>query len=99
MIWAMILLGLGQTSQPSVETRTSSTINLPDAIAPAVIPYLKCMVLDGAQHMEGVSTGEAARAGIQKALEACRPLRDEAETRARAMLRSSPHSAGERERM
>ena len=99
MIWAIVLLGVGQTAQPNVESRSRSSLSIPAEIAPAVFPYLQCMVRDESQRIMGVSTGAAARAGIQLLLGDCREFRVLSEARAREMLRSTRYPAGGRERM
>ena len=99
MIWALVLLGVVQSAQPNLEARSRSSLSIPAEIAPAVIPYLQCMVRDEGQRIIGASTGAAARAGIQLLLGDCRQVRVDAEARAREMLRSTRYPAGDRERI
>jgi hypothetical protein len=85
--------------QPVGERRLRQSVALPGEIADAVQPYLMCMVEDRRERLMGVSTGEAARAGIQKLRADCAPMRDQAASSARDALRTSRTPAARHEEL
>lgn len=73
---------------PSTLVRERRAFYIPDEIAPAVIPYVRCVT--DAFRAEGdrvdMTTGETARAAQARALASCASVRAEAKTAAQAML-------------
>jgi hypothetical protein len=87
--------------EPDTAERTGlvgepQSLSLPGEIAPAVSPYLACMVGDRHQRLLGVSTGDAARAAVDRLRSDCRPARDQAEADALRLLAASGVSPGRR---
>ena len=79
--------------------RRPQRLALPGEIASALEPYLMCMVTDRDQRFLGVSTGDAARAAVERLRADCRTARDTAQVRAREMLQGSPVAEASRERI
>jgi hypothetical protein len=86
---AMMLIGMMQPAGQVVTIPDRQTLTLPNEIAPALFPYLACMLQDRNSRIPGAQTGDAARAGIEQLRTDCQPDRDKAEARAREMLRTS----------
>ena len=99
MIFALLLAATirGAEVQRTISERQS--LSLPGEIAPAVVPYLQCMLTDRGGRLAGSRTGDAVRAGIEQLKTDCRTARDQAETRAREMLKASKAPEADREQM
>lgn len=76
-------------SAPASETRVRQSLALPGELGTSVDAYLQCMLSDRNDRLLGVSTGAAARSAVERLMEDCRATRDEAEGRAREVLRTS----------
>ena len=98
MMMAMLLAMIQPVETPTV-SRERQTLSLPREIAPAVVPYLKCMLEDRTARIAGSRTGEAARAGIEQLKADCRSERDVAQARARQMLKASTVPEADREKL
>ena len=99
MMIAMLMLGMIQPAEEPTIIRERQTLALPSEIAPAVAPYLMCMLEDRNARIPGSRTGEAVRAAIEQLRTDCRDERDGAELRAREMLRASNGPEADREQM
>ena len=99
MMIAVMLIGMMQSAEQVAIIPDRQALTLPNEIAPAVLPYLACMLQDRNLRLVGSSTGDAARAGIEQLKTDCQPARREAEARARAMLRTSNVPEANRETM
>ena len=99
MMIAMMLIGMMQPEQQVATIPDRQALTLPNEIAPALMPYLACMLQDRNSRILGTRTGEAARAGIEQLKTDCQPDREKAEARARETLRSSNVPDNDREDM
>ncbi len=99
MIIAMLMLGMIQPAEEPIILRERRTLALPREIAPAITPYLMCMLEDRNARIPGSRTGNAVRAAIEQLKADCREERNEAELRAREMLRTSNLPDADKEQM
>jgi len=99
MIVEMMMFGLVQVAEAPTIISERRVFSLPNEIAPAIAPYLLCMVEDRNSRVMGSTTGDAARAAIERLKADCRSERDQAETRAQEMLRVSSVPNSDRSRL
>ena len=84
-----VLIAMMQPAEQVAIIPDRQALSLPNQIAPAVFPYLACMLQDRNSRLLGSRTGEAARRGIEQLKADCKSVRQMAEIRAREMLRNS----------
>jgi hypothetical protein len=88
MILAMLLAVIAQPADAGI-VRRGHSLTVANEIAPAVMPYLQCVLTDERERLMGVSTGPQARAAIAHLLSDCHDARSIAESHARQMLEDS----------
>lgn len=99
MIFALLLAATIQGPEVQRTISEQRSLSIPGEIAPAVVPYLQCMLTDRGGRLAGSRTGDAVRAGIELLKADCQAERDRAETLARDMLKASKAPEADREQM
>ena len=97
MIFALLLAATIQGPEVQRTISERQSLSLPGEIAPAVVPYLQCMLADRGGRIAGSRSGDAVRAGIEQLKTDCRAERDQAEARARDILKASKAPEVDRE--
>lgn len=94
-----LLLGAALQAVPpgqAVTIHQGNSIDVPNEIAPAVLPYLMC-VMEGVNASSPLSSSDEVRTAQLRAMEDCSPVRQEAKADAMKMLSGSKIPAGKRD--
>ena len=101
LVWLAIAIQTPET-QPTdgvVVTRQENRLSIPPEIAPAVIPYVQCVMnaMNEEAEVAPIATADAARAAQQRALATCQATRNEAKAAALKILSRSSAVHGDTE--
>jgi hypothetical protein len=95
----VLMVGALQPAESGTLVREQHALSVPNEIAPAVIPYLKCMVEDRKGRLFGPRNGLTGHAALELLKADCKSERQSAEIAARKTLTASNAGHPDNERM